>query len=1065
MSFTVYKSSAGSGKTFTLVKEYLKIVLVKPSDFRLILAITFTNKAANEMKERVISNLRELSSSKPDINSTTIKFLLPDLLIETKLSVEDLKKNATKALALILHNYSDFAIGTIDSFIHKIIKTFAYDLHLPLNFEVELDANKILKQAVEILISKVGLDQELTNILLSFTAAKIQDESDWNIENDLLKLSKALLNEDSEPRLESLRTLTYQDYQQIIKSLNEFIKNFRSSINKQAKEANDLILSHNISYKSFYYGASGIGKYFERLATPLNENFEAKSRVMTTINEGKWKAGKISDSESQAIDDIKGNLEEYFFKIETIKEAQWKKYKLFKILHKQIYAIAVLGEVEKIIEDFKTTNNLIHISEFNKRVSEVVLSEPIPFIYERLGEKYKNFLIDEFQDTSVLQWQNLLPLIDNSLAENNFNMIVGDGKQAIYRWRGGEVEQFSSLPKLLQKDQLPFAEEREANLERNYNEKVLNRNFRSKREIIEFNNGFFGQISQLLSDHLKPIYKFQEQEFDPQNTGGYVELNFLQKDNESETDEMLVQTKTTIDRLIEADYHYQDITVLCRTNREASKIANHLMELEIPVLSSESLLLSASAKLNLLVAIIKYLLNPIDKINNAHIIQLLIEIDWVSASFHECLSALNEPQKEHADLVENSVESGFKIWLEEHNIELNVHQLKALPIYDLCEALIRKFNFQQQADPYLQFFLDVALKTTIDGNSNISDFIEWWNDNKEKESVIIPEGLDAINIMTIHKSKGLEFPIVIFPYANSVVKQTLNNVWVDVAEPEIEMLKSAFIPLSKANLENTIHEALFDNEYDKSYLDMLNIIYVAFTRAANQLYVLANIPSPKAKDIKSIPSMLKHFLIQKDLWEDEKLQYDFGSFMPCIQKQEVQSNFVPLSIFNSVDWRKNLLISTSAPEVWDVNDPERNKEWGNLIHYIFSKIEYHNQYPEAIAQLVENGIILKEQEQKFTDYVQSVISLAEIAPYFKEGLNVKNEADILLANGQSIRPDRIIFEKNKTIILDYKTGKPEQSHHLQIKKYGAVLKEMGYPSIELKLVYLNKKVRLVDVDY
>lgn len=1063
MSFTVYKSSAGSGKTFTLVKEYLKAVLVNPSDFRLILAITFTNKAANEMKERVISNLKELSSSEPDLNSSTIKFLLPDLLSETKLTVEELKKRATKALALILHNYSDFAIGTIDSFVHKIIKTFAYDLHLPLNFEVELDANKLLKQAIDILISKVGIDQELTKILLSFTAAKIQEESDWNIENDLLKLSKALLNEGSEHRLASLRTLSSQDYQEIIKSLNEFIRCFKTDISKIAKEANDLILSHNISYKSFYYGASGIGKYFERLANLLNDNFEANARVISTINDGKWKAGRISDVESQAIDIIQTSLEDCFSRIEAIKEAKWKKYRLFKVLHKQIYAIAVLGEVEKIIDDFKITNNLVHISEFNKKISKIVLSEPIPFIYERLGEKYKSFLIDEFQDTSVLQWQNLLPLIDNSLAENNFNMIVGDGKQAIYRWRGGEVEQFSSLPKLFQKQHLPFADEREANLERNYKEEILNQNFRSKREIIEFNNEFFDQISKLLSENLKPIYKYQRQEFDLQNSGGYVELNFIQKDQESEHDQMLVQTTAIINNLIAANYPYRDITILCRTNVEASKIANQLIASDIPVLSSESLLLSASAKLNLIVALIKFLLNPLDRINNANIIQLLIEIDWVSASFHECLHSLNNVLNEDDNLTKNILETRFIAWLEAQKIELNVHQLKALPIYDLCEALIRKLNFQRQADPYLQFFLDVALKTTIDGGSNISDFIEWWNENKEKESVIIPEGLNAINVMTIHKSKGLEFPIVIFPYANSNVK-TNYSVWVDVDETEIEKLKTAYIPLSLKNLENTVHEDLFTKENNKSFLDLLNVIYVAFTRSSQQLYVLADLPKENAKEIKNIPAMLKYFLLQKGIWEEDRFNYNFGSFKSCKKIQEVEYNFRSLTEFNSVDWRKNVLISTSAPEVWDVNDPERNKEWGNLIHYIFSKIEDESQYPQAIDQLVENGIISRTQQQQFKDYVKNVICLDEIVPYFKAGLRIKNEADILLANGQSIRPDRIVFEKDQTIILDYKTGKPEQNHYLQIKKYGTVLKEMGYPSIKLKLVYLNKKVKLVEVE-
>ncbi len=798
MSFTVYKSSAGSGKTYTLVKEYLKIILRNPNDFRNILAVTFTNKAANEMKDRVIENLKELANSEHDPNNKAIKYLLPELLNETDLSREEIIKNARKSLALILHNYSDFSVSTIDSFVHKIIKTFAYDLHLPLNFDVELNADQLLIEAIDILINRVGIDEELTDLLIRFTESKADDESDWHIENDLLSLAKTLVKEDGQANVSRLKELTYQNFKDYAEQLNAFIRDFKTRVTEQASDAIKIINYHQIDYASFYQGKRGLVGYFIKLSKQSNNDFFENKNAIKTIKEDKWYAAKANQDEQSSIEGIKDELRNIYAKLQQIIEKDFKIYSLYKILAKQIYPLAVLNEIEKIVTEIKNQNNIVHISEFNKQISKIVFSEPIPFIYERLGEKYKHFLIDEFQDTSVLQWQNMIPLIDNSLSEGHFNMIVGDGKQAIYRWRSGEVEQFACLPEIFNKENLPLSDERENNLKRNYQEQLLANNFRSKKEIVTFNNDFFKIISGKLDDSFRGIYDGMEQSANKDNTGGYVHLEFVSKSEDKTQEPILPRLKSLIDDILDSNRKLSDIALLCRTKKDARLCSSYLMENNISVLSSESLLLSASSEINLIISFIRYLLNPFDKIHLASVLQYLINKKEIKEK--SLVEVFNTIRKESSLTKMQELQAFFS----KNGYSYNSYRLLTLPIYDLLEEIIRVFDFDKKVDPYLQFFLDAALKYSLNGKSNVNDFLDWWDKEKENESVIIPEGIDAIRVLTIHKAKGLEFPIVIYPFANERVKRGLNRLWLEVDDDLLPKLDVAYLLVNK-DLGETIY--------------------------------------------------------------------------------------------------------------------------------------------------------------------------------------------------------------------------------------------------------------------
>ena len=506
MSFTVYKSSAGSGKTFALVKEYLTIVLPSPEKFRHILAITFTNKAANEMKERIILSLKEIAGMNDNPNAKAVKYIVPALSELSGLSPQTLAVNAEKVLNSILHDYSDFAICTIDSFVHRVIRSFAFDLHLPLNFDVEMDTDELISKVVDILISRVGTDDDLTRTLVNFTQSKTDDEKSWNIEYDLMEIAGYLIKENGQEYIEKLKSLNLVDFYEINKQILEVVRGFEEKIVDYAIHADEIIKSKGIPHDAFYHGKQGISVYFENLKNERFDKLNPNSYVKDTIEKEKWYSGNSSPQDKSEIDEIKPDLVEIYNKIAAFIEEHYPRYVLLQEVRNNIYPLAVLNEIAKVLEEFKTENEIVLISEFNKRISKVVLNEPVPFIYERMGEKYQHFLIDEFQDTSVMQWQNLLPLIENSLAMDQFNMVVGDGKQAIYRWRGGEVEQFAGLPKIFKNPGDNFMVQRQQALERNYSPKVLQHNFRSKKEIVEFNNDFFSCIAERLPEQYRSIY-------------------------------------------------------------------------------------------------------------------------------------------------------------------------------------------------------------------------------------------------------------------------------------------------------------------------------------------------------------------------------------------------------------------------------------------------------------------------------------------------------------------------------------------------------------------------------
>jgi ATP-dependent exoDNAse (exonuclease V) beta subunit len=1053
--FIVYKSSAGSGKTFTLVREYLKIVLQNPDQFRQVLAITFTNKAANEMKERVIKNLILLAEPENNRDEDAIKYLLPQLVDQIKLTEAQIKSRALIVLHLIMHHYAEFAISTIDSFTHRVIRTFAHDLKIPMNFEVELDVETMLSQSVDLLISRVGSDEQLTRVMVDFVEKKADDEQSWQIEKDLNEFGKTLLSESSIQALDDIRSYDLETFMVVRTNLLGWKSKWENIFKKLAVEVVELIDRERLTVDSFIQKNKSVLVYLQNMAQGKFDKISPNSYAQKSLESGEWISPKAPAGQLAAFDRIASRVIPVGKRMLEITEQELPRYILCKLLLNHLFSTALLSEIGITLDSLCLENNKLLISEFNRRISRIVQEQPAPFIYERLGEKYHHYLIDEFQDTSILQWNNLLPLIENSLASYRMNLVVGDAKQAIYRWRSGDAEQFEKLPRLIRDKPDPLLDSREQALINHYKKEDLLQNHRSSPVIVNFNNRLFACIAGLLPEHYGEAFKHATQETARKNKPGMVRIEKVvagEDDEKNYEDVLHEKIVSIIGELQEDHFPLKDLAILCRENKKAAKIAAYLIRQGIPVISSESLLLTQSEQVNFLVAWIRHLVDPSDGIPIVHILRYLHDKGLMKDVMLEEFCGPNiDPQSDR-----------FYKLLSEQFPFIDYNRLKSLEIFGLIQYLVYHFNLNNLNDSYLRFFQDVVLEFVKDHRGGLPEFLEWWEDKSLKASVVIPEGIDAVRIMTIHKAKGLQFPAVIFPHADEQVRATQKNLWVDLDEDYARPLKTACLPVQKS-LTETIYKEVYEDEMNRSLIDMVNVLYVALTRPEERLYVLTKDFPEKTDSTPSVPKLLSRFFMDEGSWEKGRELYQYGSrwqrAKPDDKTDKVDVSPEPAVCRPSL----KMLLRRHAPKAWDMESPGKNLEWGNLVHLVMSEISDLNKVETVLQELVENGTISTIQRQQLSTLLNGILNNPEISSFFDPDYEARNEPEIMTADGIFYRPDRVVMKNNRATIIDYKTGKHREEHRSQILEYAGLLREMKYEVEGAFLLYLDRMPELLKI--
>tara|TARA_R110002073_G_scaffold6370_2_gene37697 strand:- start:12225 stop:15359 length:3135 start_codon:yes stop_codon:yes gene_type:complete len=1040
-SFNIYNASAGSGKTYALVKEYLKILFKSPykNTYKNILAITFTNKAVGEMKERIIEMLKQFSSE------TALKqpnSMFVDICKEIGIAPKELSERSKNLLETIIHNYAAFDISTIDKFTQRVIRTFAYDLHLPLNFDVELDTDTLLAKAVDNLIARAGTDKELTKTLIDFAIEKADDDKSWDVTYDFYPIAKLLVNENHVPFIELLKNKSLNDFKSLKTYLKEEIQKTSITILKESQAGLTLINEAGLEHSDF--SRSSLPNYFIKL---INKEYNVSFGLnwqKDLIEGNALYPGRVPQAVSGIIDAIQEDLVSAF---QNTKQGVIN-YIFLLNFYKNITPLSVLNEINKEVIKIKEDKNILLISEFNSIISEHIKEQPAPFIYERIGEKFKHYFIDEFQDTSLMQWENLVPLLENSLSsENGSVVLVGDAKQAIYRWRGGKAEQFIGL----YNGNNPF--HLKSNLEH------LPINYRSHKQIIKFNNAFFKHLSSFVfSDGAyAKLYKNSHQDMF-KNNEGYVNINFLELRKEDDRDtEYPKEVLKTINNCLENGFDLKDICVLVRKKKEGVAIANYLSESGIDIISSETLLISNSPDVTFIINLLKFILEP----NN-----LEVKIELVSYIASQKLQ-IDDVHLFYKEFIELDIVSFF---IKCNNLGFNFNYKEALQVsvYEVIEAVIYGFKLVDVSNAYIQFFLDYALDYVNKKNANLADFITSFETKKETLTIVSPEGQNAIKIMTIHKSKGLEFPVVIFPYADlNIYKENNPKIWFPLNPEKYKSFEVAYLSYNQ-NIKVISDEGkkLYTQHQSELELDNINLLYVALTRPIEQLYIISDKKLLKngKENLSSYSGLFINYLKYSNQWKESQLCYYFGDQKKSPTPDENVIATHKQTQFISIP-KKNHGINFIANSgyLWDT--VQKNAiERGNLIHNIMSQIKTKDDIDITIDYFISTAIINRDQANELKTVVENIVNHPLLSYLFSPDLIIYNEKDIITKHGKILRPDRVVINSlNEATVVDYKTGVPNNNHTKQIETYSNALRDMSHKVNKGVIIYTNDSIEIKEV--
>ncbi len=1064
----IYKSSAGSGKTYTLVLEYLKLVLLHPEEYKSILAITFTNKSAEEMKNRIIEALVSLSNDEESSIRTILSEELPKI---------DITKKAGKALQNILHDYTSFSVCTIDSFFQRILRALAREIHLPLNLQVEVELDDAILDSTDRLLKEVGVDKELTEWMTQLALQKMDDDKGWNLEKDIETVAKELFKEERN----NAKILTREEIHNNYKKLKSTKISFEKKMNEFGENMLLQIQNHGLSVADFSYGSKGVAGYFEKICSSSNpDNYKPKVRVLEAlVDPEKWTTKK-SNARNNILGIAEHKLIPQLKLILSFVDLEYKNYMTGIEILKKIFLFGIVNDLQKKITEYRNENNVILLSDTTQLLSNVIHESDAPFLYEKTGNRYKHLLIDEFQDTSILQWKNLLPLIVNALGSGFMTLVVGDAKQSIYRWRGGNMN-------LLLSDLFSDLKQFKSMMK----EEVLSVNYRSKKNIVEFNNNFFKNAPILANEGvgmnnfipLSLAYgnDLMQNTFHKNDSGGYVKIQFLKNNlNEEETEtgwkkNAFAEMLHSIKDLLNKGYQYKDICILVRKNNDGNDIANRLFQNGIEeVISPDSLLIKTSPRISFIINIFRFLSDNRNTIARSEIIYyyrryILKNIDdnWHQLFEDHKKSGIKKKTQttrlktKPQPLFEGLEENAFNQYLPE-SFTSHLSSLGKLPIYELGEQIIRIFKLNAVQDSYIQRLLDLILEYTTKSNSSLEGFLNFWDTSRKAIncSVIVPGNTNALKIMTIHSAKGLQFPVVMIPYTEWPLLPKSNEIkWMDTVNTPYEDLGKTAV-LTSARLRETYFCEEYINEINQTVIDNLNLLYVAFTRAEDKLFV--SCLEDNEKDLNSISKLIFRTckLINPEFnngvfenGTNENRTQDSSKKISKIKTEQ-------LSYYPTSSWQEKMSLTTHSVNLLALlNEKQMSKiNYGILVHAVLAGINEKSEIDSTIDKIIFDGLINQEEKHFLKKEIAEIMAVPEIQAFYDESYEVLSERELILTDGEVLRPDRVIIKDNIATIIDFKTGKREKKHLEQVIRYADILKTMNYNSVNAKIIYLSERL-------
>lgn len=1057
---SVYKASAGSGKTFTLATEYIRLLIKNPHAYKEILAVTFTNKATAEMKERILGQLNGIA-----IQDQVSDAYLSVLKEKTGLDEGTIRKRAQEALNLIIHDYNRFRIVTIDSFFQSIIKNLARELNLGANLTIELKAKEALSEAVDTIIANLHQKENKAMLkwILDYIEEKIKDDKNWDITQNIKRFGEKIFDETFIEKGNELRIKleTTQNIVQYKRTLNQIRKGQEDLMSNQANKFFEILDQNHIDVEDLFSKQKGITSYFTKIS---NQNYKDDIRNTTVEKHledpSNW-ASKTSKKKNDVIDLANTTLLPLLEETEKMRQKANIIVNTCMLSLEHINNLQLLSAIDEELHEENKQKNRFILSDTNSLLHHFITDEDSPFIFEKLGNNINHIMMDEFQDTSRLQWENFKFLLLNGLSQGYSSLIVGDVKQSIYRWRHSDWRILNNLKDNL--EQFPIET------------KTLNTNRRSAGNIVRFNNILFQDIVnniQPKDEGLQHAYQDVEQEQCKLPNKGWIKVSLLNREKVNYNQETCRLLIDTVEELINKGAEMKDIAILIRFNNNIPVIAEYFsLYSNYRIVSNQAFELQSSTALNMLINALRYLLD-----SNQVISQKQLLLDY-----------LGEVKKESVDMHKMLSNNIFDMLPK--SFRNNTVQLRQMPLYDLLQELTEIFEIHKipDEDAYMCAFFDKVMDYLKENSSDISSFLKYWDEELCMSK--IPSGeIDGIRILSIHSSKGLEFKHVLIPFCDweqEINRRKPHEVWVapnDSPFNEFNILPVKYGP----ELDESFYHQDFLEEQKQLYVDNLNLLYVALTRAKHNLFIIGDFKPAGKTQSKVVSTWIKDSLENLSISQPDFIRMTSGDNKKEInitfeageiliegegKEQTITTNkllMTPDSIPVNIQSYKNKIEfkqSNKSHEfiAQEITKQEKYIEQGKLLHYVFSTIRTKKDVDLSITRLRMNGIIeSNEQEKEIRKLTEKSLSLPQVQEWFDGTKELFNECTILFKNdaGELLtkRPDRVMVTGKDAIIVDFKFGQRREEYVHQVQDYIDLMKQMGYQNIKGYLWYVFDEI-------
>lgn len=1065
---TVYKASAGSGKTFTLATEYIKLLIANPQSYRSILAVTFTNKATEEMKMRILSQLYGIWKQLPDSQSYMEK-----ITNELKITDSIAAKRAGTALSYLIHNYSYFRVETIDTFFQSVLRNLARELDLTANLRLELNDDQVEQQAVDELIESLEPNSEILRWIMSYIRDNIEDDKSWNVIGKIKDFGRNIFKDVYKSNSKSLNTALNRKnfFTEYTAKLHKIKNESMEHLQQYVASFFDVLDENGLSIDDFSYGTSGVCSYFQKLKDGILDDDKLLTKRVLDAMEGAetWVKKQERRPDNPIFALVQSTLWPMLQDIERIRPQQVKLYKSAVLTLQHLNQLRLLSCIDTKVREINKDANRFLLNDTQSLLNALIVNNDSPFIFEKIGAQLEHIMIDEFQDTGTVQWCNFKVLLLECMSrQGTGNMLVGDVKQSIYRWRSGDW-------RLLNNIENEFGDRKNTVSIRH-----LDTNYRSNRHIIEFNNAFFKAAASIEyaqqnenyptgAEELKRAYADVEQQI-PTNrpAEGLVHIELLpQEDYQSK---MMERLKDTVQELIDSGIPPEKMAILVRFNKTIRQIADYFAQemSEIKLISDEAFRLDTSLAVNIIIDALHILTHPEDQIATGNLIKAYQK------------HIINNKLEDSELLTHKRTAIHYlpTVYLSERE------RLLAMPLFDLIEKLYNIFQLNRlnEQSAYVCTFYDQVNDYLANNTGDIDDFVTEWNENIHRKTIQSNE-INGIRLITIHKSKGLEFDNVLMPFCDWKLEKYGSTIWCSPNEAPFNELPFVPIDFSSKQMKGTIYEQDYRHEHLQNSVDNLNLLYVAFTRASKNLFVFGkrNAKNSRSYIIEQCLDNLNSNLnstINTDFSDEmgENLTFDYGHLSVDDTRRNAKQT---ANVFNSPITVRPLNIENyescvqfkQSNQSRDFTKQDESNEKassyiqiGSVLHNLFSTIHTAADIEPALNQLESNGILYNEDitQDRLIDMLRKRLDDKRVADWFSDKWQLFNECTMLSIDPDTNevrehRPDRVMTDGKKMIVVDFKFGKPRPEYQNQVRGYMNLLRTMGYPNVKgyLWFVYSN----------